>query len=307
MDFGKLADLSGVDFTFPEDPAFSRAFLDALPERRQPAHIFLGCTGWAMPQWVGKWYPAGAKSKDFLYHYAKQFNTIELNTTHYRIPSLDMVRQWCDSVPPDFRFCPKVPQTISHDRQLALGTPAVRAFAESVAEMGDRLGCCFLQLPPYFGPDRLRLLEAFLADWPAQLPMAVEVRHEDWFAQPRHIEALADLLAAYETAAVITDVAGRRDVLHLFVTAPRTLIRFVGNDLHPTDYRRADDWVARILQWTAGARLPEVYFFSHQPDNILSPELALYLWQQLTAGANFETRPPKPVPADGESGQMSLF
>lgn len=306
MDFGKLNNLNGVDFSFPPDPAFTTHFLQSLPASNQQPSLYLGCTGWGMPEWVGEWYPKGARTKDFLIHYGRQFNTIELNTTHYRIPSLDTVQQWCDSVPPDFRFCPKVPQIISHDKQLAIGSASMRLFAESVAAMGSHLGCCFLQLPPHFSPDRLPLLDTFLDFWPSNLPMAVELRHEDWFAQPDHTQRLAELLFKHGASAVITDVAGRRDVLHLLLTAQRVLIRFVGNALHPSDYTRADDWAARILDWTR-ARLPEVYFFSHQPDNILSPELALYLWHRLSAVSDFRGRPPKKLAISGEGEQMSLF
>ncbi len=306
MDFGKTTQLETVDFSLPGDPAFTRNYLSSLPPLSGPMHLYLGATGWAMPQWVGRWYPAGTKSKDHLYHYGRQFSTIELNTTHYRIPDFSTIGSWCERVPQDFRFCPKLPQTISHDKQLGLNGSATRLFTEAIAGMGQRLGVCFLQLPPHFGPDRLPLLEIFLQKWPQALPLAVEVRHEDWFADERATNKLASLLHGFGTGMVITDVAGRRDVLHQFITAPFVLIRFVGNGLHPTDYLRVDSWAERLHQW-AGQGLPEVYFFSHQPDNILSPEMVLYLWAKIRSDESLRARPPAPLSVSGNDPQMQLF
>ncbi|WP_373330873.1 DUF72 domain-containing protein [Salmonirosea aquatica] len=67
---------------------------------------------------MGKIYPSNAKDKDFLYHYTRQFNTIELNMTHYQIPSDDTIDRWRDTAPEGFKYCPKWPQIISHDAQL---------------------------------------------------------------------------------------------------------------------------------------------------------------------------------------------
>ena len=300
MKFGKLVDISGVDFSLPPGPEVPGAFR-LPPGTELPVRI--GATGWSMPEWVGRWYPAGTRRADFLQSYGRQFGTIELNTTHYRIPTPETVAKWYAATPADFRFCPKVPQRISHDRQLGIGEAALPQFTEVMLGLREKLGCAFAQFPPYFGADRLGLLERFLQAWPSAVPLAVEVRHESWFAGAgRELDRLAELLRHYGVALVITDVAGRRDVLHLRVTAPRTLIRFVGNGLHRTDYERIDAWVARLAEW----RLPETYFFPHEPDNILAPDLAAYLAERLQAAGPFTTRGPQPASAP-PGGQLDLF
>ncbi len=299
MKFGKLTDISQVDFSLP--PASGPAPNPLPAGEKLP--LYIGATGWSMPQWTGKWYPRGAKPTDLLQHYAKQFGTIELNTTHYRIPTPATIDKWYAATPADFRFCPKVPQRISHDRQLGLGQDALPQFIQAITGLQEKLGCAFAQFPPYFGTDRLGLLERFLAAWPTSIPLAVELRHESWFATPgRQLDRLAAVLAKYDVAFVITDVAGRRDVLHMRLTAPRTLIRFVGNGLHPTDYERIDAWVERLATW----RLPETYFFPHEPDNLLAPELAAYLAERLLATGQFTTRGPRPVTAQ-PGNQLDLF
>jgi uncharacterized protein YecE (DUF72 family) len=304
MKFGKLPDIEGVDFSLPAQPDRNHLLLDDLPGQATTS-FYIGCTGWSMKEWVGKVYPKGTKAADYLYHYSRQFNTIEFNTTHYRIPSVEMVDRWRINSPEDFRFCPKIPQTISHSRDLDAGNRNIDLFTERIRGLGSRLGCCFMQLPPYFDPTRLAVLEHFFGRFPTDIPLAIEVRHPAFFADPAAATAFFQLLEQYDRTAVITDVAGRRDVLHLRLTNQRTMIRFVGNGLHPTDYSRIDEWVELLKDWIA-AGLSEIYFFPHEPDNILAPDLSVYLFQQLEKIPKLILRGPRlSNPRDGE--QISLF
>ncbi|MEL6356516.1 MAG: DUF72 domain-containing protein [Bacteroidota bacterium] len=302
MKFGKLSDISQVNFQLPTDPKANGPRIDRyqLGSGEKP-RLYLGATGWSMKEWKGKWYPEKAKTTAFLQHYGQQFNTIELNTTHYRIPTPDTIQKWYQETPADFRFCPKIPQTISHRNDLGLRGEDTKRFIAAIDGLQEKMGCAFIQLPPYFDASRLPTLDRFLGAWPQLLPIAVEVRHESWFNDPTQTESLIDTLANHRACAVITDVAGRRDVLHMYVTAPRTMIRFVGNGLHPTDFERLMDWTVRLRQW----RLPEVYFFPHEPDNLLAPDATAWLYQQLKQQDWAVVRGPKEVL--GPPVQGSLF
>ncbi len=305
MKFGKLADISQVDFTLPPSPSENETVLAKAPPREGKGRVYIGCTGWSMPDWVGKVYPKGTKSKDYLREYAKQFNTIEFNTTHYRIPSPANIDKWRTASTEDFRFCPKIPQTISHSRNLGLGDEQIMLFCNTIQGLEEKLGCCFMQLPPYFGFDRLDLLDRFLKGFPNHIPLAVEFRHESWFDDPAHSQHLWSILHKHQTATVITDVAGRRDVLHLRLTTPTAMVRFVGNALHDSDYQRIDAWVGQLNQWFQQG-LHEVYFFTHEPDNILAPELAEYMANKCAENPALEVRGPHFF--DNDVGQqMSLF
>ena len=302
MKFGAAADLSEVEFELPIEPLANKARLDRYelgPTEGKPA-IYLGATGWSMREWVGKWYPKGTKTNQFLREYGKQFNTIELNTTHYQIPPIERVKGWVEAVPADFRFCPKLPQHISHRNDFGMKAGHLTSFISSMDAMGEKLGCCFMQLPPYFDASRLDQLEQFLDRWPNLLPLAVEVRHESWFADPFATEALMDALAARGVAAVITDVSGRRDVLHNYVTAPRTMVRFVGNGLIESDYQRLREWSDKLKEWN----LPESYFFPHEPENVLAPDASAWMARHILEMEFAETRGPEDV---SELGQQSLF
>lgn len=86
---------------------------------------------------------------------------------------------------------------------------------------------------------------------------------------------------------IITDTAGRRDVLHMQLTIPKAFIRFVGNSLHPTDYPRIDSWGQRFKKWK-DAGIEEIYFFMHMHDEGKSPELTQYVVKSFNKSAKME-------------------
>ena len=303
MEFGKLPSISQVNFDLPPDPPGNDALLNKVKET--PAgKLYIGATGWSVKEWVGKIYPKGAKPADFLAHYARQFNTIELNTTHYRIPDAFTVQHWHDEAAADFKFCPKVLQGISHSADLGTAGEAIGRFCQAMEGLHSKLGPCFIQLPPYFGADRMAVLEAFLKVF--HLPVAVEARHESWFNHPLNFNRFSALLEKYGATTVVTDVAGRRDVCHMRLTTDKVLVRFVGNNLDPTDYTRIDAWVNRLENWFSRG-LAEAYVFTHEPDNLLAPDLAAYLASRAQAAGLPNAKGPVLQKLNGEGNQMSLF
>lgn len=307
MKFGKLPDISGVDFSLPADNPKTGTLLASLPEREGPPLLYIGGTGWSMKEWVGKIYPSGTKAGAYLRAYSRQFNTIELNTTHYRIPDTQTIEKWYRESAPDFRFCPKVPQSISHSQGLGLETDLIPSFCGAILRLKEKLGCCFMQMPPYFDTRRLPLIEKFLEAFPGGVPLSIELRHESWFEDAGKGDALFALLERHGVSTVITDVAGRRDVLHNRLTTGTAVVRFVGNGLHPTDYSRIDNWLERLAGWY-GKGLREAFFFTHEPDNLLAPDLAAYLLAKAREKIpEADTRGPKLAGEEGQGQQMSLF
>ena len=275
MDFGKVSNVDRIDFTLPPAGAAqekrSLAVLKAY--RPGPARVRTGCPVWAQKEWLGKIYPLATRSSEYLYHYSRQFGMIELNLTHYTTPTFDTVDEWRKLTPPEFRFCPKWPQQISHHSALRDCGAEIKRFCDSLLRLEDRLGSSFLQLPPGFAPPQLPLLRDFLRILPKGFPICVEFREPHWFRNHALIPEALDLLEQARAGTVITDVAGRRDVAHVSLTVPRVLVRFIGNGLHPTDYTRLDAWMPRLKLWIeSGVR--ELDFCTHEPDNVLAPELA---------------------------------
>ena len=302
MDFGKLQDISKVDFTLPPDNPLTAKTLN-LATKTSKSNIYIGPPIWANKDWIGKIYPFNAKEKDLLHYYTRQFNTIELNVTHYQIPTSDTVQRWKAAAADGFKFCPKFPQVISHDRQL-VGCEALTAeFCAAVLGLDEHLGMTFLQLSPTFNPRQVKFLEKYLKSLPPNFPVSVEFRNQDWFRDQKIWTDTCLMLAEMNIGTVITDVAGRRDVLHNTLTTPNLTLRFVGNELHATDYTRIDAWCNRLITWLEMG-LENAYIFVHCGENKFAPELTKYWIQQLNTLGKMTIQEPKIIP---QVVQGSLF
>ncbi len=294
MKFGRVdtRDLSQIDFHLPADAPATQLLLDALPRPTQAPSFYIGCSVWTDRSFVGKLYPQGTPAKDFLKRYCQQFNTVELNTTFYSIPSVEKVKKWKAAAAPGFKFCPKISQSISHRKSIDKQLHLLDSFVEAVLHFEEALGMSFLQLPPYFDPSNMKALQKLLQHIPKEFSLAVEFRHPSWFSDMKLWQETCAYLQACGNAAVITDVAGRRDVLHQTLTTGCAFIRFTGNNLDGTDYRRLDAWVKKLHQWVEQG-LAQVYFLLHELEKALCVDLAVYLIQQLNQLAGLQLTPPQ--------------
>lgn len=217
-------------------------------------------------------YPKG--TKDELTYYSTQFNSIELNATFYSMPSAEQVLTWKDKTPADFKFFPKIPNTVSHYRRLLNITDVVTQFATSVLIFDEKLGMVFLQLHDNFKPKDDERLEKFIQDWPKEVPLAIELRNSEWFADEEIFNKTMDVFEKHNITNIIVDTAGRRDMLHMRLTTPTAFIRYVGANAE-SDYTRLDDWLERIKLWKKEG-LENLYFFVHQNIEKASPLLSAY-------------------------------
>ncbi|MEC5145429.1 DUF72 domain-containing protein [Chitinophaga sp. 212800010-3] len=293
MDFGAVPTsmLMDIDFKLPAEPVFNKKVLKGKPVKKP--EIWLGCAKWGRKEWLGKIYPKGTKEADFLGEYVHHFNSIELNATHYQIYGPETIAKWdAKARGLSFKFCPKVPQSISHFSTLVNAGDKTSAFLEGVFAFGQHLGPIFLQLSDKFGPVKRENLYQYLASLPKDLQFFVELRHKQWYEDEAIRLELFEKLRQLNVGAIITDTSGRRDVCHMHLTVPKIFIRFVGNSLHPTDYTRIDDWANRIKYWLDQG-LKEVYFFMHMHDEAQSPELAAYLADKIEAVCGVPVKKPK--------------
>ncbi len=299
MQFGHLHDVTGIDFRLPPDHPLTAAFLTGR-QHSEPLRIYIGVSRWNIPAWQGVCYPKG--TKDALPTYASLLNGIELNTTHYRIPDHQLIRKWQAAVSGrDFLFSPKFPQVVSHRGSLSAQGQWTTLFVDAMAGLEQHLGHSFLQLPPAFGSGRVAELIRFVEDMPSGFPYGIELRHGDWISHQEAFTRLMEAMHRKQVIPVFSDTAGRRDLLHMCLTAPTVMIRWLGNNGHPTDKERLQDWVDRIAGWQQQG-LSRVYWFIHQhDDHQLQPTIAL-LQQMLQARFGI-TQPILPA----ASGQGSLF
>lgn len=159
--------------------------------------IHIGTMGWSYDFWIGNFYPAG--SEDLLTEYAKNFDTVEIDNTFYRIPSGDTVGNWKEEVPEDFIFTAKFPRKITHLKMLQDCDEELEVFLEHMSLLGDKLGPLLMQFPPSFAPEKFEVLKDFLAGLP-EGRFAVEVRNKKWLD-----EKFYDLLRDNGVALVLID------------------------------------------------------------------------------------------------------
>jgi uncharacterized protein YecE (DUF72 family) len=292
MEFGRVTEkeLDKIDFSLPAEPAANK---DVLKQTKKKPLVYLGCAKWGRKEWVGKIYPKGTKDAQFLDHYVQHYNSIELNATHYKVYKPEEIAKWAaKAVGKDFKFCPKVTNSISHYSGFNNVDFLTTAFLEGILAFGDNLGPIFLQVSEKYSPKQRDKLFDYLKTLPTDLQFFLEVRHPDWFSDAGIHKELFDTLRSLKIGAVITDTAGRRDCAHMELTVPKTFIRYVGNSLHKTDYIRSDEWVKRIKYWLDKG-LQELYFFMHMHDEAFSPELTVYLVDKLNAACGLHLHKPK--------------
>lgn len=281
MEFGKVnpEEVPSINFILPQDGQQTAKVLQE--QEGGKADVFVGCAKWGLPEWVGFLYPPKTKASTFLDEYARHFNSIELNAAYYKIPTVETARKWRKQVTKnakgDFLFCPKFPESISHYKRLVGAEQTTDEFLTAMIEFEGTLGPCFLQLSDSFGPNSLSALETFLKSLPHDLNVFTELRNEEWFSDPGIRKEVFELFTSLGKGAVITDVSGRRDVLHMEITVPEVFIRFVGNGLafRESNLARIDAWAERLKSWQDKG-LKKVYFFLHQHDERESVHLAAY-------------------------------
>ena len=183
-------------------------------------NVYIGTSGWSYKGWAKTFYPEEvAKNRQFEF-YAKQFRTVEINATFYRLPSTKMVCGWRDKAPEGFVFAVKGSRFITHMKKLANLDGAVKEFFDPIRPMQKRVGVVLWQLPPNLQKDVPRL-RAFLRKLPRSYHYAVEFRHPSWL----DVETF-DLLKKQSVAHVSVSSLGMP--MNLTVTSDLVYIRFHG-------------------------------------------------------------------------------
>ncbi len=291
MKFGKVSveELDQLDLSLPADHPDTRKVLEQ--QNKSQPKVYAGCAKWGRKEWVGNLYPEGTKEKDFLDHYVKHFNAIELNSTFYGTRKV-VAEAWSRKAVEGFKFCPKFFRTISHYKRLKGAEEVTEAFMYIMNSFGDNLGPSFLQLPDNFTPTKFPELEHFVAALPRDYLMAVELRHTGWFTDQTASDELFHMMTENGKSMVITDTAGRRDCVHQRLTSNLAFIRFNGYDLHQSDYTRMDEWVDRIAQWV-DTGLENIYFFAHQDDEAHTPATCDYFIKSINKKLNLNIKTPQ--------------
>lgn len=277
--------------------------------------VHIGTSSWLFDAWRGVFYPDGVPKNQYLPYYASQFDTVEVNTSFYAIPSPSTLINWVESVPAGFTYVLKFPRAITHDRRLVECTDLTRTFLDALRALGPAAGPAFLQFPPDFTRRVNGRALADYLDWLApqapDLRLAVEVRAADLMTA-----SFARFLAERNFALVLVDRVATADLYATWLECVDAglgpdfaIIRWIGDDRNgPQGDRelqvlRDEDlarWADRIVELTGRGRT--VYGYMHNPYEGHSPASVRRLRELLTGRVSLPDWPP-----DGAEGQLSLF
>lgn len=277
MEFGKIANqqlLDKIDFIMPASPPGNIKVLGG--QKAKQVNLYVGCPIWSDPYFPGKIYPSYAQPRDFVKYYGRQFNSIELNISHYKYLDPMTIEKWIDATPNDFKFFPKVQNVISHTPLLKDNADVMRDFLSNMKHFKHKLGMPFLQLPESYDNSKINDLLGFL-DNVAENGFAIELRHKSWFENKWVLKYISNYFYKNNLTFLLLDTPGRRDVLHQHLTTKTAFIRFLANDLHPIDRKRICNWIEQLNTWIENG-LEEIYFFVHTPTNALMPEIIAFFY-----------------------------
>jgi uncharacterized protein YecE (DUF72 family) len=238
--------------------------------------VRIGCSGWNYAHWRERVYPKGLPPSRWLEHYATLFDTVEVNSTFYRLPRREAVARWVEQTPPGFVFAVKASRYLTHLKRLTGLGEGVERFYERIEPLvrSPKMGPVLWQLPANFHRDDERLAGALGA-----LPRGrhcFEFRHESWFASDVY-----ELLRAHDVALVIGDDPRRPFQTHE-LTAEWTYIRFHygkrGRDGNYSE-RELEEWTERLDAWRMRV---EIYAYFNNDWEGYAVKNALWLKKHLT-------------------------
>jgi len=182
--------------------------------------IRIGTSGWHYNHWTGLFYPAKLPKSKWFEHYAKNFDTVEINNTFYQLPKQETVKSWHKQAPKNFLYTVKANRYITHIKRLKDPSESLKRFFERVSILAENLGPVLYQLPPNFHKD-LDRLKAFLQVLPEDQIAVFEFRHKSWFSDDTY-----KLLSEFNAGFCIHDLAGVPTPR--IITADLIYVRFHG-------------------------------------------------------------------------------
>jgi uncharacterized protein YecE (DUF72 family) len=142
---------------------------------------YIGCSGFHYKEWKEIFYPKGVSEAKWFEFYCRHFNTLELNVTFYRFPTLSMLEGWYRRSPEDFSFAVKVPRIITHIKQFEDAQAELNDFYNLLrVGLKEKLGCVLFQLPPKYQYS-VENLEKILNHIHPAFINVIEFRHESWW------------------------------------------------------------------------------------------------------------------------------
>lgn len=251
-----------------------------MAHNRPRAHV--GCSGWQYKHWKGDFYPVDLPTARWYQHYARTFDTVEINNSFYRLPEKRTFASWRLKAPARFVYAVKASRYLTHMRKLKDPADPLALFFDRARALGPHLGPVLYQLPPRWKPDLARLGE-FLHAVPRDVPQAIEFREPSWYS-----DRMFELLARHQVALCLHDMPG--SATPRMVVGPFVYVRFHGASARYSGSYAADQ-LEEWAEWLSGqlARGLDVYAYfnndvgGHAPRNAVTLRDAMAARRQVRA------------------------
>ena len=226
------------------------------------SEVYSGTSGLLLPVRNKLFYPDDFKDRSRLCYYGSLMNSIEINSSFYKVPMASTVEKWANDVPSDFKFTFKLFREITHNKELLFDPEQVYHFIDTINCVGDKKGCILVQFPPSIKISNFRQLSLLVShlrrkDPDAKWNIAFEFRHTSWYC-----EELYELLMESRMGLVVHDkTPGSTPILEN--DASFTYLRFHGPG---GNYRGSytDDvlfeYATYIKEWQLESKEVFVYF-----------------------------------------------
>jgi uncharacterized protein YecE (DUF72 family) len=222
--------------------------------------VRIGTSGYHYKHWVGTFYPPKTPAAKMLGYYVQHFDTLELNNSFYRLPSIEAFEAWRDATPKNFVFAVKASRFITHNKKLKDPENALDNILPRAEHLRKKLGPVLFQLPPKWKIN-LERLEGLLQILPRERRYAFEFRELSWMTAE-----VNRLLEHYNAAFCIYELAGYHTPFD--ITADFAYIRLHGPGAgkYQGSYSHAKlrEWARRIEEWSAKLKAIYIYFDNDQ-------------------------------------------
>jgi uncharacterized protein YecE (DUF72 family) len=210
--------------------------------------IHIGTSGWSYKHWRNLYYPPKLPASQWLPFYAADFDTTEINSSFYKLPSEETVLKWATQVPDNFLFCPKMSRFLTHMKKLTDPEEPLERFFKIFQPLKKMTGPVLLQLPTIlkFNYDTAAQLYRLMKSKYRRYAFVMEVRHETWLEQ----NSLA-LMSKYDIGLVISQ-SGYKFPYSEKITAKNIYLRFHGpTELYASSYsdRMLAAFAEKMRRW----------------------------------------------------------
>lgn len=222
--------------------------------------IRIGTSGYHYKHWVGTFYPAKMPASKMLAYYVRHFDTLELNNSFYRLPTIEAFESWRDSTPKNFVFAVKASRFITHNKKLKDPENALDNILPRAEHLGKKLGPVLFQLPPKWKVN-IERLEALLEILPPEHRYAFEFRETSWMTPE-----VTRLLRRFNAAFCIYELAGYRSPFDITADFAYVRLHGPGAGKYQGSYSKTQlrEWARRIEDWASRLKAIYIYFDNDQ-------------------------------------------